>query len=257
MKTDEKIFTLRVALYAGEILLKNGAETYRVEDTITIICRSRNYRHISPYCTLTGIFVSDDRSDGLSFLKRIKERTINLDKIAQVNDFAREFANSDMSLGDALHRLKEIDQAPRYKESTVTFFASLGAAFFALLFGGGLPDFLVAFFITLIAVYLSQWVNNFSDTPFLGNILAGAVIALFALISKNLGFVTTIDMVVSGSIMPFVPGVALTNGLRDFISGDFIAGTTRVGEALMIAVSVAVGVGSIIEFWRYLYGGLI
>lgn len=33
---------LRLALYAGEIMLKNGAETYRVEDTITRICKSKN-----------------------------------------------------------------------------------------------------------------------------------------------------------------------------------------------------------------------
>ena len=41
MNTESKPIMI-MALYAGEILLKNGAETYRVEDTITHICQSGN-----------------------------------------------------------------------------------------------------------------------------------------------------------------------------------------------------------------------
>ena len=56
--------------------------------------------------------------------------------------------------------------------------------------------------------------------------------------------------------MPLVPGVAITNGLRDFISGDLIAGTSKVAEAILIAVSIAVGVGTVLKLASFLWGGL-
>lgn len=63
-------------------------------------------------------------------------------------------------------------------------------------------------------------------------------------------------MVIVGSIMPLLPGVALTNGIRDFISGDLISGVSRVSEALLTAIAIAVGIGSALKLLIML-GGVI
>lgn len=257
MTENEKKSILRIALYAGEILLKNGAETYRTEDTINIICRSKELKHVNSFVTPTGIFISDDRLDGISFIKRIKNRTINLSKISEVNNFAREFVKSDISNKEALLELKRIDGEEKYKKSVRTIFTGLASAFFALLFGAGLTDFILAFLISMIAIIVNWKIEALSKTSFLANATSGALISLLALISKNISFGNSIDMIIVGSIMPLVPGVALTNGLRDFISGDLIAGTSRVAEAILIAISIAVGVGTILKLWMYLFGGVL
>lgn len=257
MTENEKKSILRIALYAGEILLKNGAETYRTEDTINIICRSKELKHVNSFVTPTGIFISDDRLDGISFIKRIKNRTINLSKISEVNNFAREFVKSDISEEEALLELKKIDGEEKYKKSVRTIFTGLASAFFALLFGAGLTDFILAFLIAMIAIIVNWKIEALSKTSFLANATSGALISFLALISKNIGFGNSIDMIIVGAIMPLVPGVALTNGLRDFISGDLIAGTSRVAEAILIAISIAVGVGTILKLWMYLFGGVL
>lgn len=256
MTENEKKSILRIALYAGEIMLKNGAETYRTEETINIICKAKQLRHVNSFVTPTGIFVSDDRLDGISFIKRIKSRTINLSKISKVNNFAREFVKGETSEKEAILELRRIDKKGKYKKSARTIFTGIASAFFALLFGAGIEDFILAFLISMIAITLNWKIIKLGSTSFLGNAASGALISLLALISKSVGIGKSIDMIIVGSIMPLVPGVALTNGLRDFISGDLIAGVTRVAEAILIAVSIAVGVGTILQLWMHLFGGV-
>ena len=49
--------------------------------------------------------------------------------------------------------------------------------------------------------------------------------------------------------MLLVPGLAITNAIRDTIHGDLLAGITRAAEAFLIAVSIAVGTGSVLSLW--------
>ncbi|RKD21457.1 Uncharacterized membrane protein YjjP, DUF1212 family [Caminicella sporogenes DSM 14501] len=256
MSEKDKKMILRIALYAGEILLKNGAETYRTEDTIKIICKSRNLKYVSSFVTPTGIFISENRFDGITFIKRIKNRTINLSKISKVNNFAREFVNSDMSLDEALEILKEIDQDKKYPIYIRRFFTGIASAFFALLFGAEFVDFVLAFLVSIIGIIVNEKIEKLSETSFLANATSGALISLLAILSKIIGLGENIDMIIVGAIMPLVPGVALTNGLRDFISGELIAGVSRVGEAIIIAISIAVGVGTVLKLWIYMNGGV-
>ena len=44
-----------------------------------------------------------------------------------------------------------------------------------------------------------------------------------------------------GNIMLVIPGIQLTNSLRDMINGDMISGLLNMSEALLKAVSVAMG----------------
>ena len=60
------------------------------------------------------------------------------------------------------------------------------------------------------------------------------------------------SIIIIGSLMPLVPGVAITNAIRDIMAGDFLSGTSRLVEAILIAVSIAGGAGialRIFSFW--------
>ena len=43
--------------------------------------------------------------------------------------------------------------------------------------------------------------------------------------------------------MTLVPGVAITNSMRDVIAGDLMAGMVRGLEALLVALALALGTG--------------
>ena len=56
--------------------------------------------------------------------------------------------------------------------------------------------------------------------------------------------------------MLLVPGLAITNAIRDTISGDLVSGLTRAAEAFFIAISIAVGTGAVLSFWFSNFGGV-
>ena len=119
---DNKKNVLRLALFIGELMLVNGAETYRVEDTILRICKSRNYCHINVFTSPTVIIISDYRFDGYSFMRTIKNRSIDLNKISLLNSFSREFvSNKDLSVQDAIKELKKIVHKTSYSHLVVSF----------------------------------------------------------------------------------------------------------------------------------------
>ena len=51
------------------------------------------------------------------------------------------------------------------------------------------------------------------------------------------------DTIIISAIMPLVPGVAITNAVRDTLQGDYITGSSRMLEAFIKAASIALGVG--------------
>ena len=256
---------LVISLYAGEIMLKNGAETYRVEDTIIRLCKSKNLPYVEAYVTPTGIFMSMDskgesQDEIISYIKRIKCRGINLNKIAEVNNFSRDFVEGKIPMDEALPALKAIDSSKPYsKRIGALAGGGLAAGFFALLFGGNFAVFIAAFIIGSIIRYMMCCLGEMKFPPFLSNIIGGASMTLMAIlffyIASLMNIALDVNKVITGAIMPLVPGVAITNAVRDSIAGDLVSGTARTAEALIIAISIAFGVGSVLKLWFFISGG--
>lgn len=251
---------LILAVYAGEIMLKSGAETYRVEDTIMRLCKSRGFSYVETFVTPTGIFVCIDNKNTdeemTSYIKRIRERNINLNKVAQVNDFSRKFVSSDMGIKKAMAELKEIDSTPNYSRLTKVIFGGLASGFFALLFLSNILEALSAFIAGSIVTYTLISLNKRKMPLFLAKILGGATLAFTAILLSSLTPTINIDKIIIGAIMVMVPGVAMTNAIRDSILGDLISGLARAAEALIVAISIAFGVGTILKIWLFITGGI-
>jgi uncharacterized membrane protein YjjP (DUF1212 family) len=64
------------------------------------------------------------------------------------------------------------------------------------------------------------------------------------------------DIIIIGAIMPLVPGVIFTTAIRDTLNGDYASGTARMMEAVVIALSVAAGVGAGIRLFQFMGGQL-
>lgn len=248
---------LRLALFIGELMLANGAETYRVEDSIIRICKSRGFNHINVFTALTVIIISDDRFDGLTFMKTIKNRSINLNKISLLNDFSREFvSNPDLTVESAMTKLKKIDQVysyPPYIVNCATGFASASLAF--LLGGNDIVTFFFTFITSILAIFVFNKMMKMSSISTFSSLVASIVIASAGALLTQLGILDTPKMLIVGSIMPLLPGVSFIKGIRDLISGDLISGVARAFDASMTAIAIASGVALILDLW-YRIGGV-
>lgn len=256
---NKKILIL--AVRAGEIMIKSGAEIYRVEDTIERICKACKIPYVDVFATQSGgIFVSldsgSDKSDIFTYIKRIRGGgDTDLTKISEINRFSREFTTTDLSVDEGMKRLKEIDHIKPMPFPVRLLGAALVASFFSLIFGGNPLDFACAFFIGGISYLLSRLLNRYSINYFIRGFCCCAAAAFLALLSSAAISGTNYSAIIIGALMIFVPGVAITNSIRDFLSGDMLSGLARAAEAFIIAISLATGVGMVLKLW-YSVGGV-
>lgn len=247
----------RLALFTGELMLRNGAETYRVEDTILRICNSRGFKHVNVFTSPTVIIISDERFDGITFMKTIKNRGININKIDLLNAFSRKFvSNKDLSIEDAILQLKGIEKAKSYNQWVVYIGTGLGSACFSVLLGCTVVDFLFTYITSIFAVIIFDKIFSISSIPSFSTLAASIFIAVVGVSLSSLGLLSQPNTLIVGSIMPLLPGVSLIKGLRDLISGDLISGVARAFDAALTATAIAVGVGFVLEVWLRL-GGIL
>ncbi len=260
--TDQEIRKiLSLAIKAGKMLLEYGAETYRVEDTINYICRSQGIEKVESFVVPTGIFLSVDYNDHYySLIKRTKVIRIDLEIIAMVNSFARQFVNEELTIEEGEALLKAIEQAPIFSMPLRLFAGGLAGGFFTVLFGGSTVELLAAFINSVIVVLFTTLASRYQTTFFLKNLLGGMINMTMALVLSHSLNIFDIalqnDIVIIGSLMPLLPGVAIVNAIRDIISGDFVSGSSRFTEAILIAVALALGVGTVLQVYVYLLGGI-
>lgn len=249
---------LILAVRAGEIMMKAGAEIYRVEDTIERICKACGVDYVGVFAMPTGIFITmdkgDEEDDTYTYVRRIKSSETDLNKISRVNDFSRTFTTTDMSVEEGMTVLDEIEKERKYPIGVRVICASISAACFSVLFGGNAMDFIIAFLIGAVCYAFSRVLAHADINFFIHGLCCCALAAFFALLAAASVPEAHYNMIIAGCLMLFVPGVAITNSIRDFLSGDMISGLGRMAEAFLTAVSLAVGAGIVIKIWDMIGG---
>jgi uncharacterized membrane protein YjjP (DUF1212 family) len=172
-----------------------------------------------------------------------------------INNLSREIVSKPITTYEMRKEIEYINNIPPYSQSTTTFFAAGSSGFFTLLFGGNYKDFIIAFIIGALINYLSGYLDKLEVNGFLKNMLGGALAATIALIAAALGIVGNMDTIIIGSIMILVPGISITNAIRDTIAGDLVSGVSRSIEALFVAIAISAGTSVVFKIWALLFGG--
>jgi uncharacterized membrane protein YjjP (DUF1212 family) len=242
MQTGE---LMEIALKAGEILLTSGAEIYRVEDTITRICSSYNAQCES-FVLPTGIFISIKEQDGqesLTAVKRIRQRTVDLSRIDMVNSFSRSLKDALLDYNEAINLLKKIENQKGYNFPTRVAAAGAAGFVFTLLFKGGVDEGIAAILLGMLIYIIKDKLSKAGFFQFFELFTAGLIAGAASVFAVLLFPHFNMFKIIIGSIMLFLPGVAITNSIKDALHGDLVASLSRLGEAVFVAVAVGAGVG--------------
>lgn len=245
---------MSITLLAGEILLRNGAETYRVEETMGHIGRACGARRVEAFAIPTGIFVTIHTEYGeITQCSRVTERTINLCRIVKVNELSRRLSDQRIALEQARNLLERIAQERTEFNLGVLLVASgvVGASY-AVLQNATILETVPAFLAALLVRYIAHLVSRFRMVRFLFEFLGAASAALIGIAAHYIMPEINRDIVIVGALMPLVPGMAITNSIRDVIAGDLLAGMSRALEGLLTASAIAMGVGLVLAT---LWGG--
>ncbi len=241
---------MEVCLLAGKIMLQSGGETYRVEDTMMRIAAALGVEKTHSYVTPTGIIFSAEGDEPTKTkLIRISERSTDLKKVALVNSVSRQITTGELNLEEAFHHLKEIEKMnitfPLWVQTAA---ASLASGCFMIMFKGSWNDFIPSMISGGMGYLSFVRFHRFVPIKFFSEFLAAFIIGLLSLIFVRLGLGKELDKIIIGSVMTLVPGLLVTNAIRDLMAGHLIAGLSKGAEAFLTAFAIGAGIAVVLTF---------
>lgn len=222
----------------------SGAETYRVEETVTRILETAGLARAECFAMSTGVMATldDPAIRPITVVRRVTKRENNLGRIHRCNSVSRDFCSGAISLDEAYDLLTEIRDTEPYPSWLLYLCRFIAVLTFAMVFGGSVREVAGAALVCpflLIAILAGEVLHLHSVirtilTAFAAGIGASLMAALLPQADEGL--------VIISCIMLLVPGAPFTNAIRDILYGDYSSGTSRIMESILIATSVAMGI---------------
>lgn len=241
---------LDIATCMGYYILKNGGEISRAEDTAERIGLAYGMDAVHVFAVASSIVVSVEVGDeSLSQTRRVKSVTTNLERLKEFNSLSREICEKKLSVEEVIQRIREIKNKKTYNKAIMLLAYGIIGGAFSVFFGGGIKECICGFLIGAVLWCVISFADKINAVPFFKN-FAGAAATVFMTYVLSFAFKGIDEEIVNiGVLMNLVPGVLLTNCIRDFVSTDYMAGTAKIFETLLIAAAIALGV-SVSLIWR-------
>ncbi len=240
-------------MLAGKILLENGAEIFRVEETMKIIAGYYHVNGLDTFVLANGIITTmkmEGKESRTGQVMHIPLSPVHLGRVTEVNRVSREIVSGRYTIEEAMEELNRIEALPFETKKLRILFAGIGSASFCYLLGGSLLDSLVAF-IAGFVLYIVMIIMQKAKTPEMLSIVFGsALVTVVSILLYTAGIGDNINNIMIGSIICLVPGVSFTTAVRNFFNSDYLSGTVRLVNALLVSISIAVGVGMVMLIWH-------
>jgi len=250
---------LALAADLGYVLLESGAEIYRVEEAIQRLLHAYGVEEADPFVIPNCIIVSMLTPEGtpLTQVRRMPSHGTDVDLLERCNDLCRALCREVPPLDEARQRLEDIRRHRRQYPLSVRLLAYMTAsAFFALFFGGSVPDALAAILCGLAIGTSLTAMGRLGTNSFFKTVIAAFLSALIALGLTWAGLGESCDRIIIAALMALVPGIIFTNALRDLMAGDLVASVSKIADALLTGVAVALGTAFALGLSRLLWGAL-
>ena len=201
----------------GQAMLANGGEVFRAQDTMEIMARSFGIVDFHVYVLTNGIFASAQNGT-VSAVRHVPVVSTNLGHVEAINAISRRVADGELDLNSAQLEFERMKRMPTLSPLLV---GALGG---------------------LLASASSCALSKHHISRIFRDMLSAIAGTLTALIAQLVYPALQVNFAIIGALMVLTPGVALTMGIRDIINSDYLSGTIRLVDALLVAGCLAVGV---------------
>ncbi len=238
----------------GEQMLLSGAEVHRAEESISRMCYALGADRVDVFIITSSMVVTVHTKDGDTYTqtRRVMSAQPNFEKLHLLNNLSREICAKKLTQQDIEKKLKAINDSKKPPVWLEILSYAVIAGSFALFFGGNITEALIALVVGVLARVSLLLSEKISTNKIFSKFIATIVITACAFSAVRLGLVGSEDKVIIGNIMSIIPGIGLTNALRDLFAGDSIAGMLRSIEAALTALAIAAG-----YFLVVILGGLL
>lgn len=252
----EKESAVELAFLMGEILLENGAEISRVQETMERVASAYHVEKFDVYVLSNAIFANGTEEGVIhkTEIKYIKSSTIHFGRITAINQLSREITEGKYAPGEAYLEALKAKSLPYTAQWLQILACGVGSAGFCFIYGGNIFDSISAMLCGFIVQVFLSVAEKHSLSKFITNLVGSALVSVIAIILNASGLGDHLDMVIVGSIIRLVPGVALTTSIRDFFNSDYLSGTIRLFDALLVGGCIAIGAGVVVKLYSMLFG---
>ena len=240
---------VKLSLDIGAAMLSSGAETIRVEDTVTRICRTYYQGCLDVTSYLSALFVSMEVTDWdensscpriITQHRRVTTITHSLNKLEDLNDLSRYICANKPDPQDIEERLQNIlNSGMSIKREIVGYILAAGG--FAVFFGGDLVDAFFCCLISLLLYYVDKRIHIHFNNDLIRVFVLSFISGLPACLLELSPIPVHMDKIMIGTVMLLIPGVALTNSLRDLFTGDTVSGALKLLNSILLAIAIALG----------------
>ena len=233
---------LCLALDIGEGMLKSGGEVSRVEQTVERVCRAYGAVHVEVFSIISMISASVHMPNGTQSaqMRRIRRTGTDMYRLELFNEISRDICARTPPLAELEARIKEAKRKVAYPKWVSIPASAVAATAFAVFFGGGVAEAVAALLIGallgVIDLFAANRVNELAKTV-VAAFAAGLLSSLAAMLVSG----ADSGIIMIGTIMLLVPGVAFGTALRDLLCGDLIAGGLKTVQACLAALMIAFG----------------
>ena len=251
---EEQLFHLVMRI--GEVLLQNGAEIFRVQETMLIVANHYQVSEVDTYVISNGIFLTMNINNrGLTAkIKHIPIAPVHLERVSAANALSRDILEKQIPVKEALLELERIVQIPYAPNWARTIFTGTGSACFCYLLGGSVADSMAAGVAGLLLFLIMILLERRKTPKVLFHLFGSAFVTMISVLLFTLGLGDDLNHIIIGAIICLVPGVSMTTSIRDYFNGDHLSGTIHLVDAIQVAVSIAVGAGVVLEAWGAIAG---
>ena len=243
LSKEEQSVLLDCLLEMGELLLDAGAEISRVEDTLSRMGTAYGARRMDVFVITSIISMTMEfpGQEALTETRRIRANgQTDFYRVEKLNELSRTCCAGPLSLTELRQRLDQI-AAGRKPFAAVLGGSVLAGGSFALFFGGMLWDGLAAAVFAAAICFLQDRLGHTRLNAAAFNLLISLLIGLGVGLAAAVIPALHMDKILIGDIMLLIPGLAMTNAIRNMLLGDTISGVVRLAESLIWAAALAGG----------------
>lgn len=234
---------LQGILDIGEEMVVCGAEVNRVEDSIYRMCKSYGADRINVFIITSNLQVTLEAPNGkiITHIRCIVRYDVNFDRLDYLNDLSRYICKFTPDADTMKEKFEQV--LARKKQAPILKFvgAVMVAAGFTAFFGGQLIDVVDAGIMGIFVVLMEKIMSSREKNQMVYNFVVSFIAGLIAVTMVRMGLGNNMDKIMMGGIMLLIPGIAMTNAVRDMLIGDIASGMIRLANALLVAAAIACG----------------
>ncbi len=233
---------LEQILEIGGRMLTSGGEAKRVEIAISRLCRAYGAASSDVFVITSSIVVTARFRDRepITQTRRITGNAYNLNELNALNTLSREVCENPLPAKELEERIRNAKIVRIPLPVKVLCWAIVSAGF-SVFFGGSMLDGIFSALIGMVLCLLKTACMALSMENYFSIIICSVIGGLLSALPEFFGFEVSQFYISIGNIMLFIPGIGLTNSIRDMFSGDTITGLLRFIEAIIVSMVVACG----------------